>query len=43
MIKKAFSTRGQLNEDPVLFALRDRFSHVLVALAGVCVFLALVA
>lgn len=38
-----FVARGQLNEDPVLFALRDRFSHVLVALAGVCVFLALVA
>ena len=34
--------RGELHEDPVLFALRDRFSHGLVAMAAVCVFLALV-
>ena len=33
--------RGELNEDPVLFALKDRFSQVAVLLSGVCVGLAL--
>jgi 4-hydroxybenzoate polyprenyltransferase len=35
------ANRGQMPEDPVLFALRDRRSRVLVLLMGICAWLAL--
>lgn len=34
------ASRGEVNEDPVLFALHDRFSRGIVVVAGICVALA---